>query len=125
SSTSRRACGTLRMLEVMTGPRGSEKRGAAKARRSPGSSGALFAHVVDVLNHVHGVLIVLVGHRHKLLVLAVGQAVEGGLVLGGSLHESLYDALLEISWEIGEVRIGRTSQESGLEDDPEIFLLRH
>src|SRR6516164_325023 len=82
----------------------------------PKVSGALLAHFVDELNHLYGGLIVLVSHWHKFLVLAVGQAIEGRLVLGRRLHERFRDGLLEIGRQIGEVGVGRAGQQSGLED---------
>src|SRR5262249_12954531 len=61
---------------------------------SAGSAPLLLPHVVDVLYHLDGFLVVLMGNRDEFLVLAVGQPVERRLVLGRRLGESLVDAVL-------------------------------
>jgi len=65
------------------------KGGSGEGSPPPSISGALLAHVVDELDHVHGVFIILVGHRDEFLVFAVGQPVESSLVLGRASMNAL------------------------------------
>src|SRR5581483_2310473 len=100
----------------MVDPRRQERRGGEtrtpirRGRIGVGggrSARPLLAHVVDELEHVDDVLVVLVRDRDELLVLAVGQAVEIGLVLGRHLHERLLDRLLELGRQARQIGVGR------------------
>src|SRR5579871_4760924 len=86
-------------------------------------SALLLAQGVDELDQLDHALVVLGVGRDELLVLAVRQLVEGGLVLGRRFLESLPDRGPQILRHVGEVGVGRVRDQLGLGDDPEVLLL--
>src|SRR5690606_27537288 len=89
-------------------------------------SGRLLAlQAVDELDELDGGLVVLRRDRGEALVLAVGELVEGGLVLLRRLLEGLGDGLLQVRRQVGEIGVRRALDEVRLVDDPEVLLLRH
>jgi hypothetical protein len=92
-------------------------RRAKKARRDGapfGPSAPFLPHLVDVLDHLDGLLVVLVGYRDEFFVLAIGQAVESGLVLDRRRLECRSDRLLQIGRKVGGVGVRRPGSNADL-----------